>query len=82
MNNQNISLTNHPFGTGNREYYTLSNDLPISNIKIIDLIGKIVLQSESVNDKIDVQSLNPGMYYITITDSEKNAWQASFIKMP
>ena len=38
-----------------------------TNIKIIDLTGKVVI-SESFSKKLDVQNLNKGLYFIEVSN--------------
>ena len=46
------------------ELFTLKNS---SNIKIIDLTGKVVI-SESFSKKLDVQNLDEGLYFIEVSN--------------
>lgn len=57
-----------------------SNEIKIStsykeaiSIKIIDCLGREVLNSEVQNNSVDVSSINPGIYQMIILDKNKKA---------
>lgn len=58
----------------------LSSDLPLSHYSISSLSGS-VLQSRSFESTIDVSSLVPGLYFITVWDDEGNSATERFVKV-
>lgn len=78
--NETIPFSIYPNPTS--EYISLNYDnslLSNATITIIDYSGKIVLQTNSITERIDVKDLNTGIYIIQITSDTKTT-QSRFIK--
>ena len=54
-------------------------NLEISNYKIIDVLGKIVLENNAASNNINIEKLSKGIYVIQISIDNKN-YQRKFIK--
>jgi aminopeptidase N len=78
MPDGNISILPNP----SSDYFTIeSSGQPILSLKIYDLTGKLVLQTEPLNSesaKIDVRHLNPGMYML-LTEGLSFSYSTSII---
>jgi hypothetical protein len=49
-----------------------SQNAKVDNVKILDLIGRIVLECKVEQERINIQTLAPGMYVIKINNSYIN----------
>lgn len=77
--NENLTyFVLYPNPTSNRLHLLNLTDLPLSNLSIISLDGKVI-ESDLDEHTIDVSELNSGMYFLKIqTDSETHT--LSFVK--
>lgn len=55
-----------------------NNTINIVNIKVIDLSGKVII--ETANEEINISHLNSGLYMLRITDSNNKTTVKKLIK--
>ncbi len=51
---------------------SIRSNVPVNDFKIVDLTGKLVLQNDSASSdvsSIDISTLSPGMYFLTLKSS-------------
>ena len=79
LNTKQTQLSIYPNPTSDfLNIQTLMN-AQVSNIKIIDIMGKVVLESKEISNNINVQKLSKGIFVIQIDIENKN-YQQKFIK--
>jgi hypothetical protein len=72
----NISIYPNP----SSDYITiLAKNIPIKNIKIIDLTGKLIYENTFI-EKVNVSNLKTGMYVIQIESKDGKQTVHKFIK--
>ncbi len=64
------------------DYLNIENlsNLEIQEMKIIDVLGKIVLRQNTGFNKIDLQNLENGIYILSILTNENQTFQSKIIK--
>lgn len=71
LRNTKNTISIYPNPAKDKLFITI-NDLKKYSFIVNDLSGKHVLNGELLNSEINISSLNPGLYFITFLNSEKN----------
>ena len=76
--NQVVKL--YPNPVNNLLYIENNNGFPIEKVRILDPIGKIILQKTNSFETINVENLNSGLYLLQITTENNQIITQKFLK--
>ncbi len=76
--NQVVKL--YPNPVNNLLYIENNNGFPIEKVRILDPIGKIILQKTNSFETINVENLNSGLYLLQITTENNKIITQKFLK--
>ncbi len=79
FDNENISLAIYPNPTADYINIDSNESFVDAVLMIADVSGKIVLESNKIDSKIDIRNLIPGTYILHIS-SDNKSYQSKFIK--
>ncbi len=68
---QQTPITLYPNPTKNYLYFNATNNLPIHQIRILDINGKEIKKYIDVRNKIDISFLSNGVYFFKIKSDQK-----------
>jgi hypothetical protein len=70
-NDQSITL--YPNPTNNTIYYQVNGDIDLNGIRIIDIAGKLVYQTDNINyNEVDVSGFAQGLYFMQFLSDQTN----------
>lgn len=78
--NSNIQNIFEVFPSPAIDYISIKSNQKISEVKIFDTLGKVVLSLSKCDQKIDISKLIKGMYILTAKNSEGTLLKQKFIK--
>ena len=78
LTNQVVKL--YPNPVNNLLYIENNNGFPIEKVRILDPIGKIILQKTNSFETINVENLNSGLYLLQITTENNQIITQKFLK--
>lgn len=81
VDQQNLNFSLYPNPTNNLLQFKYDGyNQQLLSVEIIDICGKIVLNKNYNSNVIDVNHLNAGLYFITITENGKRIAKQKFVK--
>ncbi len=67
----NSSIRIYPNPTTNKIFISNETSITINNIKVMDMMGKTILEDTNNFSEINLQSVQNGIYFLSITSDNK-----------